>query len=989
MKVYWYFIISLFILASQGTVFSQNLYSPYPIIFVHGLNDDYKTWSKDGANNDLIDYLINAGFINGGNLNVTLDYLRSTTNLNNTKEEDVHLFPSNNIKGDFYTLNFCVHSSGSIPSDIPGFLIAKATVVTPIVLNSSTQFDVTIPVQFNIGDIIRIRDEFMEVTGIGSSYITVNRHIFGSVASNHYISDEIWNLSTESNQASIAKQGYGLKLVIDAVKVKTGAKKVILVGHSMGGLAIREYLRSYYNNDIAKVVTIGTPHLGSIATEIFALGDAITYWKGIDVRSDAVRDLSYNYSNVDGNPDPPYGDSPDNGVFLFGGDELGLESKTNFYSYDINANGVRDDNYINGLSTNLQSLPAGISYSWIVSQWLNSLLIDGDGCVRLQRQFPWVQKKNGKPLIEVGDTLMTHVLHTDETKDYSSLIRGLDEPDNISLAYEIGSSSITKGFITYQTNNNAIDKDIYKLNLSKPGFLTLNISGYFEAGVDSIELLDSNGNPLSKLKYPDFYNSISKFITAGTYYVRVSGTAKSNPYMNPYTITTNFYESESAIEGIVNLEYFLDSDPSWGKGIVLNISSSSNIVENINVPLNNVSDGFHTLFIRVKDIKNRWSIPQNIPFYRLKVTSLNISQLEYFLDTDPGLGNGNQLSVTASSDMTKNFNIPLSGIQNGFHVLYVRAKGKNGNWSICSNTAFYKTDISSTDIVKMEYYIDVDPGFGNAITVSVTKGIDISKKVNIDLSNVSEGFHTLYIRAKNASGKWSLNAINAFYCMQPQTTKITDFEYFFDMDPGFGYGTSIPVTPATSNITKLFNVDLACLSTGTHTFYVRAKNDLGNWSLIYSKNVAVSTVAPVITQNGTMLHSNATKGNQWYNQNGLINGATNQDYVVPSNGDYCVIVTHSGCSSDKSNIIKVFVSGIEQTSLNNSIKVYPNPVQNELIIEFDGSTSFEILNLMGQVIYNGNLIKTAIVQTSNFSTGVYLIKFKMGKTFEYKKFIKE
>lgn len=83
------------------------------------------------------------------------------------------------------------------------------------------------------------------------------------------------------------------------------------------------------------------------------------------------------------------------------------------------------------------------------------------------------------------------------------------------------------------------------------------------------------------------------------------------------------------------------------------------------------------------------------------------------------------------------------------------------------------------------------------------------------------------------------------------------------------------------------------------------------------------------------------------------------------------------------------ISGIEDTKMNNSIKVYPNPVENELIIESDGSTSFEILNLMGQVIYNGNLIKRIIVQTSNLSTGVYLIKFKTGKSFEFKRFIKK
>ena len=94
-------------------------------------------------------------------------------------------------------------------------------------------------------------------------------------------------------------------------------------------------------------------------------------------------------------------------------------------------------------------------------------------------------------------------------------------------------------------------------------------------------------------------------------------------------------------------------------------------------------------------------------------------------------------------------------------------------------------------------------------------------------------------------------------------------------------------------------------------------------------------------------------------------------------------------SSSRSNIAtNVFSSNIESGD-NNKINIYPNPVKNELRIDFEGGSIFEILNLMGQVVYNGNLIKNTIVQTSNLSSGVYLIKFKSGKLFEYKKIIKE
>lgn len=43
----------------------------------------------------------------------------------------------------------------------------------------------------------------------------------------------------------------------------SGATQVALVGHSMGGLVIRAWMRSHGNADVAKVITLGTPHQGT------------------------------------------------------------------------------------------------------------------------------------------------------------------------------------------------------------------------------------------------------------------------------------------------------------------------------------------------------------------------------------------------------------------------------------------------------------------------------------------------------------------------------------------------------------------------------------------------------------------------------------------------------------------------------------------------------------------------------------------------------
>ena len=46
---------------------------------------------------------------------------------------------------------------------------------------------------------------------------------------------------------------------------QTGAKQVALVGHSMGGLVIRAWMRSHGQQRVARVITLGSPHAGTLA----------------------------------------------------------------------------------------------------------------------------------------------------------------------------------------------------------------------------------------------------------------------------------------------------------------------------------------------------------------------------------------------------------------------------------------------------------------------------------------------------------------------------------------------------------------------------------------------------------------------------------------------------------------------------------------------------------------------------------------------------
>jgi len=51
---------------------------------------------------------------------------------------------------------------------------------------------------------------------------------------------------------------------VETLRAATGAARVVLVGHSMGGLACRTYLRRHGDAHVARVVTLASPHQGTI-----------------------------------------------------------------------------------------------------------------------------------------------------------------------------------------------------------------------------------------------------------------------------------------------------------------------------------------------------------------------------------------------------------------------------------------------------------------------------------------------------------------------------------------------------------------------------------------------------------------------------------------------------------------------------------------------------------------------------------------------------
>ncbi len=295
-------------------------------------------------------------------------------------------------------------------------------------------------------------------------------------------------------------------------------------------------------------------------------------------------------------------------------------------------------------------------------------------------------------------------------------------------------------------------------------------------------------------------------------------------------------------QSISEVEYFFNTDPGIGNATTLSFNANTGeITQTFSITVPTDAVGFNTLYIRAKDNTNVWSLYDNRLFYitdtQTGQTATEITAVEYFINSDPGFGNATALTFNSNTgNITENYAIPIGSDLNGFNTLYIRTQDDLGNWSLYDAVKFYVTEelgTGSESVTAIEYFIDTDPGFGNATTINVgSNSGSTTETLAIPLGTLEEGFHNLYIRTQDDLGEWSLYDKRLFFVTPVQeVSPIVAAEYFYDSDPGLGNGTSVALTP-TGSLNE-FTVDLstANITCDFHDFYIRLINEDGSWSL--------------------------------------------------------------------------------------------------------------------------------------------------------------
>jgi hypothetical protein len=367
-------------------------------------------------------------------------------------------------------------------------------------------------------------------------------------------------------------------------------------------------------------------------------------------------------------------------------------------------------------------------------------------------------------------------------------------------------------------------------------------------------------------------------------------------------LVTCFLSMALSAQNLVQMKCYFDGDEENAQ--YFPIANLAEVDAPFEIDVSDLTKGVHKMYIEVKNNQGKWSLydAQNIQvFGGVQMAQLNL--VEYFYDSDPGLGNGIQVAVSGTA-VNQDFALSVDGLSNGIHRLYIRVRNGAGQWSISASKLI---EVNSSDyaiIVAGEYFLDSDPGQGQGIPIDIN-GFLIDEDLNLSMAGVPNGVHKLYVRVMDDVGQWShadeaniqigTPGSNVFSTSSP----LIEAEYYFDTDPGLGNGIALDFADA-YQVNQDFNITLPALTDGMHVMYVRVTNESGEWSEIAQDTLFICDIQePVITTSGTFCAGTnvVLDAGAGYTGYSWSTNSTGQTTTINQSGTYTLTVQDGFCST--------------------------------------------------------------------------------------------
>jgi hypothetical protein len=141
------------------------------------------------------------------------------------------------------------------------------------------------------------------------------------------------------------------------------------------------------------------------------------------------------------------------------------------------------------------------------------------------------------------------------------------------------------------------------------------------------------------------------------------------------------------------------------------------------------------------------------------------------------------------------------------------------NWACAQN-----------EITEAEYFIDQDPGFGNAISIDLSAAETLNELFSASFGSLETGTYFAHVRVKDENDQWSIPLKVPFSVQRSELPDINTAEWYIENDPGFGSGNTIDII-AGSTLEESYSASTSGLSNGRRFVHLRCQNEAGAWSI--------------------------------------------------------------------------------------------------------------------------------------------------------------
>ncbi len=308
--------------------------------------------------------------------------------------------------------------------------------------------------------------------------------------------------------------------------------------------------------------------------------------------------------------------------------------------------------------------------------------------------------------------------------------------------------------------------------------------------------------------------------------------------------------------------------------------------------------------------------------------------------------------------------------------------------NICHNTS---ATLTASGATKFNWYNSISGGkliaTGNTYKTSV-----LTADTAIFVSNAEQSFESVRKKVNvtiAANPQIRLNG-SAKICQSEKITLTAGRGSSYLWTTG-ATTQSIVVGTAGNYSVKVKSTNPACEANSetivVTTFPIEAKFESSLATVEFNKNQEI---------NFTDKSTNAVSW-FWEFGDGTTSREQNPKYKFTNFGDFNVkltVTSLAGCSATFSQTI--IVTGLEDEIFASQIKLYPNPTENQVVLDFDnneiGTVKIAIYNLLGSLVLEENLEKTATkysknLNVSQLSAGIYTVRLQNGKAMAVKKLV--